>query len=318
MPSLLYQSNSIPTGEDVNRVERANNQLNYMSAQAQAVAQGTAAGQAKAPSLLSSTDKAQLAVGGTQSIISPQNYLQAASTANKSLDAAQKLANKSFSNASTALINGTNKGISSLTAGRTSALSSIDQGVTSAIGELSPQSQANRDALSQISELLGLNGGDNTSILQKLESTPGYQFRYQQGIDAVNRQLAARGQFDGRNKMEELVTFGQGIASQELSDQTNRLMNLVGLTTPAVQMASQIYSNAATQKADIYTNTATQTASLQQNLGGSLADIGVQKAGSILQTGTQKANNKKEAIQGAGKKLITPTITKTGSVLYPQ
>ena len=58
------------------------------------------------------------------------------------------------------------------------------------------------------------------------EASPGYQFRLQQGQDAVNALAGARGGLVSGRTLEDLSTFNQGIASQEYGNFYNRLAGL--------------------------------------------------------------------------------------------
>ena len=59
-------------------------------------------------------------------------------------------------------------------------------------------------------------GNKLNALLQNPESvssTPGYQFAYNHGLEAVNRTAAAKGQLGSGNRLYDLTKFGQGLAS---------------------------------------------------------------------------------------------------------
>lgn len=58
--------------------------------------------------------------------------------------------------------------------------------------------------------------------------TAGYKFRFNQGQEALNRSLAARGLANSGNRLMELTKYGQDMASQEYDNQANRLNALLG------------------------------------------------------------------------------------------
>ena len=58
-------------------------------------------------------------------------------------------------------------------------------------------------------------------------STPGYQFAYNQGLEAVNRTAAANGQLGSGNRLYDLTKFGQGLASQTYNSTISQLSNLL-------------------------------------------------------------------------------------------
>jgi len=57
---------------------------------------------------------------------------------------------------------------------------------------------------------------------------PSYKWRYEQGLQATQRAGAARGLGASGNEMLALQEVGQGMASQEYSNQFNRLFSLMG------------------------------------------------------------------------------------------
>ena len=61
-------------------------------------------------------------------------------------------------------------------------------------------------------------------------SDPSYQFRYDQGLEAVNRSLAAQGQIGSGLQMKSLMDYGQASASQEYGNEWNRLASLAGVS----------------------------------------------------------------------------------------
>lgn len=58
--------------------------------------------------------------------------------------------------------------------------------------------------------------------------TAGYKFRFNQGQEALNRSMAARGLANSGNRLMELTKYGQDMASQEYDNQANRLNALLG------------------------------------------------------------------------------------------
>ena len=54
------------------------------------------------------------------------------------------------------------------------------------------------------------------------QADPGYQFRMDQGIQAVNRGASAAGQLDSGARNKDLIRFGQGLGSDEYGRAYNR------------------------------------------------------------------------------------------------
>ena len=71
-------------------------------------------------------------------------------------------------------------------------------------------------------------------------SDPSYQFRMNQGLEGVQRQAAAGGMLNSGNTLAALSNYGQQTASQEYSNQFNRLATLSGATTGSPSTAAQM------------------------------------------------------------------------------
>lgn len=89
--------------------------------------------------------------------------------------------------------------------------------------DLKPYREEGASALERYSDIV-LRGN-----IKKFQESPGYQFRLQEGIKALERGAAARGGLLGGRQTKALTEFGQGLASQEYGNylaQLDRLMSL--------------------------------------------------------------------------------------------
>ena len=116
---------------------------------------------------------------------------------------------------------------------------------------LSPWYQAGREAIQQQRALMGL-GGDSANQLSALANSPGYRFRLQQGQQALDAGLAARGGMGSGKSMAAANEYGQNFASNEYG---NRLNQLAGLSGTGQNVAQ---------------NMGTMGANYAQNYGGTL------------------------------------------------
>ena len=128
--------------------------------------------------------------------------------------------------------------------------------------DLDPYKQAGATSLSQMMGQMGSDGYFNQTYTgQDIYSDPSYQFRLQQGQDAIQSSAAAQGGLLSGATLKALQNYGQESASQEYSnaynrfnaDQTNRynrLSNLVGIGQNA---AAQV-GNAGAQTAQAVAN----------------------------------------------------------------
>lgn len=72
-----------------------------------------------------------------------------------------------------------------------------------------------------------LNGiGDKPAGFEGFQASPGYGFRRQQGLDALEASAAARGGLFSTGAAQDAQTFGDGLASQEYGAFYNRLAGM--------------------------------------------------------------------------------------------
>lgn len=134
--------------------------------------------------------------------------------------------------------------------------------------DLAPYKQAGDTSLSQLMGQMGSNGYFNQTYKgQDIYRDPSYQFRLQQGQDAIQSSAAAQGGLLSGATLKALQNYGQESASQEYgnaynrfnADQTNRynrLSNLVGIGQNA---AAQV-GNAGAQTSQAIANNTMQGA----------------------------------------------------------
>ena len=170
--------------------------------------------------------------------------------------------------------------------------------------DLMPYKQAGDTSLNQLMGQMTPGGYFNQTYTgQDIYSDPSYQFRLQQGQNAIQSSAAAQGGLLSGATLKALQNYGQESASQEYSnaynrfnaDQTNRynrLSNLVGIGQNA---AAQV-GNAGAQTAQAIANNtmAGANALAAGQIGSANAwTNGAQQLGSLA---TAYANNKKSGV----------------------
>jgi len=108
-----------------------------------------------------------------------------------------------------------------------------------------PYREAGYNALDEMQGMLGI-GGESADITE----TPGYQFRYDEGLDALDSSLAASGNRLSGRALKAAQRYGQGMAKQEFANQYNRLAGLAG----AGQSATSGTAQAGTRKSSMVGN----------------------------------------------------------------
>ena len=105
------------------------------------------------------------------------------------------------------------------------------------LGSIQPYQQMGNDAQKQLAGNLsaGFNPGD-------LTSDPSYQFRLKQGMDALNKTLAAQGMGQSGAAMKAAQDYGQGFASTEYGNAYDRWLQqnqqLAGLGGQGLETAA--------------------------------------------------------------------------------
>lgn len=121
-------------------------------------------------------------------------------------------------------------------------------------------------------------------VQEKLMAQPGVGFQYQQGLDAIQRAAAAKGQLYSGRLLQSLADYGQGMASQQYGATLSRLAGLAGM---GQQSASNI--------AGLAQNVGNTSAQLTSNLGDTLANSYLAK-GNALANSLIAANQKFDVI----------------------
>ncbi len=112
--------------------------------------------------------------------------------------------------------------------------------------DLAPYQQAGTNALGGLNALAN---GDYSAF----QNSPDYQFALQQGMQGLDRSAAARGALYSGGQQADLISFAQGLASQNLGNYRNSLMQLAGMGQNAagqIAGAGQGYANAYGQNAN--------------------------------------------------------------------
>ena len=109
---------------------------------------------------------------------------------------------------------------------------------------LTPAQYQQSQAQQKAQQVYTTAGNKLNTLLQNpssITSTPGYQFAYNQGLEAVNRTAAAKGQLGSGNRLYDLTKFGQGLASQTYNNTVSQLGNFLNkthITEPQMQSFS--------------------------------------------------------------------------------
>lgn len=176
--------------------------------------------------------------------------------------------------------------------------------------DLAPYRAAGTTALGQLASRTGA-GGDLSANYQRtpFEADPGYQFRQDQGLKAVNSQASMHGGLYSGATLKALDRFNSGLASQEYANYDTRqnnynnqfnanrdyargnLASLAGIGQTATSQTGQAGQNAYGTIATAGNNNALQVGSAVQNAGEARASGYVGTSNAIGSGISQLYNN---------------------------
>lgn len=106
--------------------------------------------------------------------------------------------------------------------------------------DIRPQREAGYRALAML----------EPQVVTPFQGSPGYQFRFAEGVRAIDRAANARGMLDSGARLRALTAYGQNVAADEYQNYINRLLNLAGFGQQATVQsaaASAPFMNTALQ-----------------------------------------------------------------------
>lgn len=134
--------------------------------------------------------------------------------------------------------------------------------------DYAPWRATGQGALDKLNQAYGLAG--QPADLSAFTASPGYQFRYDQGLQGIDRGAAARGLLHSGAAVKAEENFGQGLASSEFNNWSNTLQNLATGGQSATAGTAAAGSNAANQISQAYGNAGNARASSYANVGSSV------------------------------------------------
>jgi hypothetical protein len=160
-----------------------------------------------------------------------------------------------------------------------------------------PYTQFGSEATNRYATLMGLRpGADSGSLMRQptaaeLEMDPGYAFRMQQGMKALDRSASARGGLMSGGALKGIADYSQGLASQEYGNAYNRFManraNVINMLQGGVGTGLSAASGKgqlAGQAANLYSGTGQNIANtmLMNPYGQAAENIGQARASGYM------------------------------------
>lgn len=117
----------------------------------------------------------------------------------------------------------------------------------------------------------GTTGTAQAGNMSRFFTSPDYQFRLEQGQEAINNSASARtGTLNG-NALKALAQFNQNTAAGEYQNYVNRLMGLAGIGTQAQGQISQVGTNTANNNSNYQSQIGDAAAAGQLGMYGAIA-----------------------------------------------
>lgn len=183
--------------------------------------------------------------------------------------------NNIYQPALTAGVNDFNQAIGRSDAATTGSLSQLDAANKAAQAQLKPYLDTGEATLSGITQLLGGNPGQAE---QYIKNTPGYQFRYNSGLDAAKSTLAGKAAMNSGKAIKALTQYGQDFATAEYDNSLNRMYSLLGITSPMTETAANMWQQLGLNQSNVTQEGANRSTGLLQNLAGFRGDLAKSQA----------------------------------------
>lgn len=157
------------------------------------------------------------------------------------------------------------------------------------------------DNLGFYKDALGLNGQTGTdAALSRFQTGPGYEFAMNQGLDALDRRAAAKGQLNSGNSTIDTLTYAQGLGNQEWGSYLDRLGNYDTQNRALYSQGAQGQAGTYGSQADLSLGTLDR----RLNVGSEVLN-GRMGANNDLATARNQGVSNFGSILGGGLKLLS-------------
>jgi hypothetical protein len=163
--------------------------------------------------------------------------------------------------------------------------------------DFAPWREAGLTALGQIQD--GMKSGAFSMESFNFRQDPGYQFRMNEGVKALDNSASARGRLLSGAQQKGVNAYAQGMASQEYGNAYNREFNEKGRQYNILSNLNQGGQASAARQAQVSSQLAASSGNIMAQLGQSQnqaqQNIGQARAGAYNQTGNLLAKSAEAA-----------------------
>lgn len=96
---------------------------------------------------------------------------------------------------------------------------------------LQPYMTAGSSALGNLQSLLGIGGSSDwaSNAMKQLQQSPGYQFQFNQGLNALDASAASRGMLLSGAQQKDVTQYGQGFAQNAWNSYLAQISNMANM-----------------------------------------------------------------------------------------
>jgi hypothetical protein len=185
-----------------------------------------------------------------------------------------------------------NQQIATQNAGKKEAYGFLDTGLNNATGlygqaggMFDPYAQGGLKGQNLYSDALGINGAQgNQNAVNAFQTSPGYQFGMDQGIQALERRASAQGNLQSGNTNLDTLKYAQGYANNNYNDWLSRLQGVGAQGLQATGSQAGLLSDLGNQNINVTgakANAATGVANNISNAYGNYAAAQNNASGNI-------------------------------------
>jgi len=169
--------------------------------------------------------------------------------------------------------------------------------------DTAPWISAGKNALTSLQDKMAAGPGD-------FETSPGYQFRLEEGQKAIERGAAARGGLLGGAEQKALTRYGQNYATGDYDNFLRRYYDSLNPDQSLAGIGQSTATTAANQANALGSSVSNNLASYGGNLGTSLSNLGTSVGNSI----TSNANNLANMAISSGNAQASGSINQANAI----
>lgn len=216
---------------------------------------------------------------GLLDVFSDSNEKDAANTVDKGYKKGFKSAKRNLKGGFEGLKDSYAQSLNQISRGENRGTRYITEGRDTALGEFDPYVEAAAPAAGLYSDAIGLNGtAGNARAVDAFQTGPGYDFRMDEGMKALQRLNASRGRLDSGNTMIDAMGFAGGLADQEYGTWLDRLSRQQDFGAAIAGQRADIRTAAGADLGDLAEASGTRRAAVKTGLGDVRMGLGEKMA----------------------------------------